>query len=883
MDLARWTRIQEIFHRAADLPADRQPELVSQLADGDDQLAAEVLELLAEDGRDGILDREVGHTADRLLTGGGALPDSAPEFGPYRIRSVLGEGGMGVVYLAERPDLGSRAAVKILRDAWLSADRRERFAAEQRTLAQLRHPSIAQLYDAGTLADGTPWFVMEYVEGVSLTQYCAAHRCSVTQRLLLFRAVCEAVQHAHRHAVIHRDLKPSNVLVAAGGTVKLVDFGIAKQLDGLDGSVDQTRSGLRMMTPAYAAPEQFRGERVGTHTDVYSLGVILYELLAGKLPYDLSRSTPGEAAATVLEQTPPRPSATAAAVAPIASLGRSAATELDVLVLTAMHRDPVRRYRTVDGLIRDIDHYLAGQPLDARPDTARYRVGKFIRRNRRGVAAGIGGVAALIALIVFYTIRLAHARDNALAEAARVAQIQRFTLGLFDGADAAGPAESLHVTTLVDRGVREAQALAGDPRTQAELYQTLGTIYQKLGNFPRADSLLSEALVRRRSALGANDRDVARSLVALGLLRVDQASYDSAEALVRQALAIGRRLLPPGDPDVTRAIAALGRVLEEKGAYDDALPLLEEAVRRDSAPGADPKDLAASLFELASTHFYAGHYDRADSLNRRVLALDRRIYGDRHPSVADALVNLGADQFQWGNYPAAENYYRRALAITRSWYGDTSYQTASDLTMLGRALVSEEHYPEAVSLLQQALDIQIRVNGPVHPRVASALNELGSTALMRDDFDVAAADFSRMVDVYRQIYHGHHYLIGIALANLASVRMAQHRYPEAERTFREALAMLQATLPPDHMHILVVRIKLGHVLMREGRYAEAVTETRAGYDVLSKQSDPTVSWLQVARKDLAADYDSLGHPGQAAQFRPDSAAPRSPSPLHAAK
>src|SRR5688572_3584109 len=304
---------------------------------------------------------------------------------------MLGEGGMGVVYLAERGDLGSKAAIKIRRDAWLSPARRERFAVEQRTLAQLNHPSIARLYDADTLPDGTPWFVMEYVEGVPLTAFCDTHASTIPERLRLFRDVCEAVQHAHRHAIIHRDLKPSNILVTQDGTGKLLDFGIAKQLESLEGS-EVTRTGLRPMTPAYAAPEQVSAGRLGIHTDVYSLGVVLYELLVGRLPFDVAQTTPSELERLIVEQEPERPSV-AARRTPALPVGSSRAqsaskpqwADLDVLCLTAMHKDPARRYASVEALIRDVDHYLTGEPLEARPDSLRYRTSKFVRRNMTAV------------------------------------------------------------------------------------------------------------------------------------------------------------------------------------------------------------------------------------------------------------------------------------------------------------------------------------------------------------------------------------------------------------------------------------------------------------------------------------------------------------------
>ncbi len=415
MDHARWDRIQSLFHEAADLPQDQQVVFLDSACGSDRELMAEVLAMLAADGGAGsLLDRDMAHVAAHVLDNTAQFSANSKEFGQYTIKSVLGEGGMGVVYLAERKDLGNLVAIKVLRDAWLSPARRERFSSEQKTLSQLTHAGIARLYDANTLADGTPWFVMEYVEGLPLTDYCEKYNCSIKRRLQLFRQVCDAVQYAHQHAVIHRDLKPSNILVKKAGGIRLLDFGIAKQMESLDRPVDQTRTILRLMTPAYAAPEQIRGAQLGAHTDVYSLGVILYELLTGKLPFDLENLTPGEAATVVVSHEPGKPSlAIRRSTKPpgdALALGGTAWADLNVLCLTAMHKDPERRYRSVEALIRDVDHYLCNEPLEARPDDVAYRLRKFLGRNRDAVAATALVLAIIIGLVVFFTLRLARAR-----------------------------------------------------------------------------------------------------------------------------------------------------------------------------------------------------------------------------------------------------------------------------------------------------------------------------------------------------------------------------------------------------------------------------------------------------------------------------------------
>jgi serine/threonine-protein kinase len=852
---------------------------------GDDEaLKAEILGILDEDANgNSLLDRNIAEVAQKTLAQAAPAALLLSEFGPYRILNVLGEGGMGVVYLAERKDLGNQVAIKILRDAWISPARRERFASEQRTLAQLNHPLIARLYDSDTLDDGTPWFVMEYVDGLPLTQYCREHECSMEERLRLFRSVCEAVQHAHGHAVIHRDLKPFNILVKPDATVCLLDFGIAKQLESLDLQVDQTMTGLRMMTPAYASPEQIRGDRVGISTDVYSLGVILYELLTGQHPFDLSGLTPAEAASIIAEHDPGKPSAAVRRMSdpealPCALLvSKSAWADLDVLCLRAMQKDPLRRYPSVEALMRDVDHYLNGEPLEARADSWQYRIGKFVRRNRRAVAISAGIVAGILGLVIFFTVRLAKARDTALAEAARTQRIQQFTTNLFQGGDeAAGPSDALRVVTILDRGVQEARTLNSDPRVQAELYQNLGGIYQKLGKFEQANSLLRSSLDERKSLFGADSAEVAESLTSLGLLRSDQARLEEAEQLVSQGLTMAKRHLRPNHPAIAKATRAYGKVLSERGAYDRAIAALNEAVRLQSVPGVAPADLATTLSLLADANYFAGHYDVCNSLYSRVLGMHRQIYGERHPLIAEDLGSMAAVKRDMGYYREAEGLDRQALEIVQVYYGDNHPKTAGRLTALAESLTYQKKFDEASSALEQALAIQERVYGPAHPSEAEILNELGNVASMRDHLDEAEARFSQAAAMYRSVYGDHHYLVAIALSNLAGIAMDKKDYPRAEQIFRDVIRRLKETLPGDNINLAIAHIKLGRTLLRQNRYQDAEFETRAGYEMLSKQSSPSTSFMHAARKDLAAEYAGLNEPQEATRFRAELAAEGNP-------
>jgi len=583
----------------------------------------------------------------------------------------------------------------------------------------------------------------------------------------------------------------------------------------------------------------------------------------------------------ILEQEVERPSMVArrtpalpVGTSRLESAGKAQWADLDVLCLTAMHKDPARRYASVEALIRDVDHYLSAEPLEARPDTLRYRADKFVRRNWRAVTMATVTLALIVGLTAFYTVRLANARNVALAETAKTLRIQRFMMDLFQGNEdeAVGPADGLRVVTLVDRGVQQARSLDLEPAVQAELVETLGNLYRSLGKFHPADSLLRMALARHRMLFGPSHPSVASSLIALGELRIAQAEYDSAEALVRQGLDMARRTRSSNDPEIGRATKALGQVLYEQGAYEKAVPVLEEAIRLQTRGDTASPGLASAITDLANTYFYLGKFALSDTLNQRALEMDRHLYGPRHAFVADVLINLGAIRFEWAKYDEAERYYREALDINTTWYGPNHPETASSLTALGRCLASEQKLVEADTVLRRALDVVERVYGPVHPRVASALNEYSRVKQSEGKLDEAESGFRRMADIYKTIYHDRHYVISIALSNIAGVLQERKQYEQAEALFREAIQRYDGLLAPDHQLVGIARVRLGGVLRLQGKWNPAFTETEAGYTILMKQSTPSVYWLRRATSDLAMEYDAVGKPQEAAKMRADSAA-----------
>ncbi len=881
MDSSRWQRIQALFHEATGLPASERAPFLAGACAGDETLRLKISSMLREDELGAcVLDRELAEVAHAVLDDADPLLGRARRIGRYRIERKLGEGGMGVVYLAEREDLGGMVALKVLRDSWVSAERRLRFSKEQQFLASLDHASIARLYDADTLPDGTPYFVMEYVQGTPLVEHCDRREASLTERLALFRAVCEAVQYAHGLALIHRDLKPSNILVKSDGSVRLLDFGIAKQLMSAEAGLSEEKTqGLSFMTPAYAAPEQLQGAAVGLYTDIYSLGVILYQLLTGSVPFTTPGQSPSKAAPILAQHAPPKPSLQVAQrnksglAGPNLFASHAAWADLDVLVSSAMHYEPARRYRSVDALIRDIDHFSKNEPLEARPDSLSYRLSKFARRNRTALTLASVAFAAVIGVVVFFTVRLTHARNAALAEVARTQRIERFMTRLFKGGEEdVGPSENLRVLTLVDRGVREARALDGDPPVQAQLFQTLGTLYGDLGRFDGADRLLQEALAKRTSVFGADSPETAESLVAVGQLRVEQARWKDAEALVRKAVAIDRRTLPADHPALGHALSALGHVLVEAGNYPASIAILNEATRLLEARGDQPLELRFALSDLANAQYYLGNYEKSRSQNQRLLAMDRKNLGETHANVADDLINLGAIDQDLGHYSEAEKLHRQALVITEHWFGPDHYATASNLLQLARALDHEGKDREAEPLLRRALAINERVYPPMNPNIASTLNDLGIVARNQQKFDEAEADFQRMLTIQRALHGNNHPYVGVALSNLASVAMARGDFSKAEPMLRETLAIYADNGRPDAVRVGYARVSLGHALVGQRRYAEAQHESRAGYDILIRRASSQVSALPQARQDLAEAYAALGNAQEAARFHAEAEA-----------
>jgi eukaryotic-like serine/threonine-protein kinase len=865
MNSERQDRIEQLFEQLADQPRSEQLRLLDAACGGDRTLEAEVAALLEADA-DGhpVLNEDAAGLASQLLDASASVVLSG-RVGRYVIEKYLGEGGMGSVYLARREDLGDLVALKFLRDVWGSPDGRRRFAREQMTLASLNHRHVARLYDAG-VTSGTPWFAMEYVEGLSVVEHCGTHGLGLHERLRLFRAACEAVGYAHRNLTVHLDLKPSNVLVNAEGDVKLLDFGVARHLAHDGRTADNTATGHRFLSLNFASPEQIRGESLDVQADVYGLGALLYHLLAGAPPADLTGLSAAELARTLEEE--PRPPSLAARAGGAGAVQASKAQwkDLDVLCSKALRRDKQERYQTVDRLLADTDHFLKDEPIEALTDSFRYyRLRKFLRRHRRPVATAAGVAVTIATLVVFFNLRLIDARDQALSSEARMQRIYRLMLNLFEGDDsAAAPAEGLRVVNLLDRGAREVQGLGAEPDLQAELSYTFGGLYHRLGRIDRAEPLLESALALQRALSRPDDPQTIRPQLALALLRIDQSRVEEAETLVRQSLELARRRYPADSVEVAKCTAMLGKVLVAQGKYEEARPILEESVTVLSRDRASV-ELSEALGDLAGAHYYLGQLDASEEVNRKGLLLDQELFGERHPNVAAGLFNMGNYRLDRGDYLQGERLYSQALQINEDWYGPAHPRTASNLLMVGRALVYQGRPSEASAYYDRALVAMRALYGERHARFASVLSLMGDLARDRNQLDEAERLFQRAAAIFREVSGNEHEFYLHQLSNLGSVRLARGQYGEAEQVLRQAVDHLTVVVP-EQLYTGIAEVRLAAALAGQKQYLDAERHARAGYTILGKVTGPSSAELQQARKVLAGIYTALNEPSKAQEL-----------------
>jgi len=861
MRAGQFERAKRIVAAALDRPPEQRAAYVHEACGDDAEVRAEVESLLAHDH----------DTPSMLITGGlggadwaSVLDELAPEqpepagkrIGPYEIVGTLGRGGMGTVYHGRQVEPVRRdVAIKLIKRG-MDTDRIvARFEAERQTLAVLDHSGIARMLDAGADEQGRPYFVMEMVRGVPITDYADVRRLAVSERLELFLQVCQAVQHAHQKGVLHRDIKPSNVLVTEqdGAAIpKVIDFGVAKVIDpGLDVTATLTEHGQFVGTPEYMSPEQagaYPGS-VDTRSDVYSLGVLLYELLTGRRPYRLRGLPIAEIQRVIATEEPLQPSTAVTqpdettASSPASQpgfvaearssspprLSRDLAGDLDNIVLKALRKEPERRYAGAEQLAADVRRHLEGRPVEARQDTFSYRAGKFVQRHRFGVAVAAAAIVALAgfaATITYQRNRALQAESRAEQEAATASQVSECLVDLFREADPQiTQGDELSARALLDQGAeRIEESLADQPAVQAALMTTMSEAYTGIQAPGPALELAQRSLELNRELYGGPHVEVANSLVALAAANAAGSRPDLAMPLYREALTMREELLEPDAPDI----------IESK------------------------RLLALNLHTMAE-------FEEAESLYREVLEMTRRVYPEDGPEVTGALQNVGEILHAQGKVDEALDYLQEALARARD--GEADPLTTADIASeLGVLLKNMDRPEEAEPLYREALEIRQRVLGD-HPFTAQSHNNLGVflRGIGRDEEALEHAE--RALEVYRASLGDNHRDVGIAYSNLGSSYRDVGRLDEAEGSYRAGLASLGASMGSDYWVYGQVQYNLGVLLRDQERFAEAEDLMVTGYekirDALGEDSNRALLTLEGVVK----LYEEWGREEQAAKYR----------------
>jgi eukaryotic-like serine/threonine-protein kinase len=859
----QFERAKQVLADAIARPLSLRPAFLDGACGDDAELRAEVDSLLAQ----------AGHAMPSLLATAGIGAVLAPNLlgeigdaiaavpgqhiGPYEIVRVLGEGGMGTVYHARQTEpLRRDVAIKIIKRGMDTARVVARFETERQTLALMDHPSIARVLDAGADDRGHPYFVMELVHGVPITEYADRNRLPIAERLGLFLQVCQAVQHAHQKGVLHRDLKPSNVLVTEHDGIalpKVIDFGVAKAIEAslVPGQSLFTEAGQLVGTPEYMSPEQ-AGVRPGgadTRSDVYSLGVLLYELLTGHRPYRLRGLMLTEIQRVIGHQEPVKPSTAVttpvdplpAAATPTTTaigearsstlnrLGRQLSGDLDNIVLMSLRKEPERRYPSVEQFAADIRRHLNGLPVHARRDTWAYRSSKFARRHRFGVgiaAAAMLALAVFTASLVRERNRARSAEGRAQAEAATAGEVSKFLVGLFERADPfVSQGGDVTARTLLDQGAaRIERELEDQPQIQAALLGTMSRAYIGLRVGDRSVPLAQQSLEKRRAIYGPRHAEVASGLVTLAAALGSRSDSAAAEPLFRDALAMRRELLGPDHPDIIESLSLYALNQQTLGKNAEAEPMYREA-----------------------------------------LAMTRRIRGEQHADVTSALQNLGGVLHAQGKVDEALQYLQEALARART-QAAAPLLTADIMAELAVLLKNMKRNADAEPMYRESLAIRQKTMGD-HPITASSHNNLGVFLRGLGDQDGGLEQQELALAMYRRALGENHRDVALAHANMAAAYRGLGRKEEATRSYLAALAAMEASMGRKYWAYGQVQFNYGTFLRDQRRFIEAEPLIVQGYESVRDGLGAASRRAQQSLEGVITLYEQWGKPARAAEYR----------------
>jgi eukaryotic-like serine/threonine-protein kinase len=882
--------LQQILDEAQTLPPHERLRFIREACASDSDMYASAMHELESRqqwfGTDGAAADETSDDSVVDITG--------ERVGPYRIVRSLGRGGMGEVFLAERADeqFRQQVAIKLVRRGLLSRHIQGRLKLERQILATLDHPNIARLFDGGTTTDGTPYIVMEYVDGEPIDVYCDSRNLSIEQRLRLFMTICSAVHRAHQNLIVHRDLKPSNIMVALDGTPKLLDFGIAKMLDDrhMMHTMAVTQADYRVLTPDHASPEQIRGDPITTASDTYVLGVVLYELLCDCKPFALKGNRLGDLEHAICEETPPAPSVVVQAREDAAGIARQRGTsparlrrelagDLDNIVLMAMRKEPERRYSSVEQFAADIQRHLDGMPVLARADAWSYRAGKFLTRH--ALVAGLA--AAFLALLIGFSIttyvqsgRIAEERDLAQVERSRAQTAQRraeavseFLIDSFRLADPShARGKEITAREILDQGAaRISKELGAQPDLQATLLDTIGSVYLSLDLPADAQPLIERGLAVRRRLHGEKHVDVASSLYSLNRVYEKKGDLKTAEALAIDSLAINSLLTGAESIETAGSLCRLGIIQQARGDQVHAEQNLNECLRlRIARLGPNHELVTVPLDNLARIAQDRRDLDAAERLYRAAIDIDERNKRLDHPQYIRHLHNLATALHGKGDLDGAEPLYRKALALYRQVLGPAHSETVAAASNLGRLLMDRGRFDEAQQAYDAALVATRKAHGSQpHVDVGYLLAELGRLDFERKRYPDAETHYREALQIYRATLPTGHGYTAAALTMLGRTQLELRQPREAEETLQAAMKEWAKEYGVGSPWYAQTRAFLGRAWALQRRFAEAEAALTETYPVLVR-SQLDAEMTSTVRRWIEDLYRATGRPQQAQAY-----------------
>ena len=851
-----WGSIAPILDEVLELTGVERERALDRACTTDPELRKAVEELLAECHNDrGFLERPAAFFAASLVEET-VVPDNFSltntRIGPYLLIKEIARGGMGTVWLGERADgqFQQQVALKLIKRGMDSDEIYRRFIAERQILARFNHSNIARLMDGGVTPEGQPWFAMEYVEGSSITRHAKQHGLSTDQRLVLFEHVCDAVRYAHQNLVVHRDLKPSNILVTEDGTVKLLDFGISKLLDDTSSEQSQVGTGLRAMTPEYAAPEQVRMEPITTATDIYALGAVLYELLTGRKAHVFGRRAPAEIERVICEVTPESPSIVA---------------DVDTIVLKALKKYPARRYATADALLDDIRRYRSGKPITARPDTLRYRTSKFLRRHVIGVSAGAGIVLSLIAGLAVATSQARVAQREAL----RAGREQEFLLNLFSNADPdKAPGRELSARDLLDKGVAQLDtALVSEPKTRAELFEVVGKTYVKLGLYPQADSVHRRSVELTGSVYGESHPLFAQRLRNWAVALANASQFRRSDSMLVEALGIEERKYGPRSIKLAETLRHLAAVKGMQAQFNESDGYFRRLISlRRSAPVVDSVELSLDLSDYCNILATAGRSAEAEKACNESLAIQRRHLKPVDPRYARTLMAAIEITIIRGKVHDAVALARSSLENRRQAHASSHPEVAAAVNTLANVLEVEGSYAESDSLFKLAYQMRRDLLGPDDAQTMQSLNGMAVLRLRLGDVAGAERLALQAIDGMSKARGPNHILTLMTRGNYATVLHEEGRYDEAEPIIRDVLAIRRRVLGETHPGVATSYRRLGLLLHKTGRLELAEQALRQANQTYRKTLPEHHFLIPETATELAAVLVDLKRPKEAEPF-----------------